>query len=129
MEKTIAIGLVLVILVFLPLVNAQAFQTKDLQSGSVSIKAQLVKKETVPGITYFTIKNVVFNFSNSKLNYTFNPYSAPSIDSNLFFLAGSMKIKNSQMQNGSNVIDAYVFVSISNSDIHNASGITRYSFK
>jgi len=85
MEKTIAIGLVLVILVSLPLVNAQAFQTKDLQSGSVSIKAQLVKKENVPGITYFNIKNTVFNFSNTKLTYTFVPYSAPTVDSNLFF--------------------------------------------
>jgi hypothetical protein len=128
MEKTIAIGLVLVILVSLPLVNAQAFQTKDLQSGSVSIKAQLVKKETVPGITYFTIKNAVFNFSNTKLTYTFIPYSAPSVDSNLFFLAGSMKIKNSQIPNLNDVIDAYVFVSISNSDIQNASGVTKYSF-
>src|SRR6476620_1293497 len=129
MEKNIfAIGIVMVILVFLPLVNAQAFQTKDLQSGSVSINAQLVKKYTVPGITYFTIKNIVFNFSNTKLSYTFRPYSDPAVDSNLFFLAGSMKIKNSQMPNVSNVIDAYVFVSISNSDIQNVSGVTRYSF-
>jgi len=39
-----------------------------------------------------------------------------------------MKIKNSQIPNLNDVIDAYVFVSISNSDIQNASGVTKYSF-
>ena len=47
MEKSIfAMGLVLIILLTLPLENAEAFQTKNLQNSSVSIKAHLVSDGT-----------------------------------------------------------------------------------
>ena len=128
MEKNIfAIGIVMVILVFLPLASAQAFQTKDLQNSSASIKAHLVSDGTSFMKTKdFTIKDTVFSINNTKLEgYTFEPSSSYMTD-NDYTGSGTMKIENSKDPNVSNITIAHVDFNFDFINVLKANGMTKY---
>ena len=141
MEKNIVtIGLLMVSLALLPLASAQAFQFKDLQSGSVSINAQMERADDslqfTPNYTSFIIKNIVFNFSNAKPSYTFEQYQA-FLSPSLFTIDGSFlsedQVFNRTFDETLKGFDQKVELNLHmDSDypkVEKASGVTKYTWE